>query len=219
MEKWREQCKLLRSCGKKNDDRYLALLDYRTTPLPEIDLSPAQLLMGRRLRNKLPMMESLLQPASNNQQEISRYLENTKESQRKYHVLHASREMKELQPGTKVCMQPWTNSKVWKPATIVKHHHTPRSYVVQAEDGRKYRCNRQHLRVCPAPGHGGVNAELPSCADQIVVQDKEPPRDAESTKLEFPSCCQTSHPRSKTCPQNQQMRTLRIAMSPEAVEK
>ena len=74
MENWRELCKLLRSCEKKNDDQYLALLDYRTTPSPDIDLSPAQLPIGRRLRNKLPMMESLLQTARSNQQEISRYL-------------------------------------------------------------------------------------------------------------------------------------------------
>ena len=57
---------------RKNDDKHLALLDYRTTPLPDIELSPAQILMGRRLGNKLPMKESLLQPASNNQYEISR---------------------------------------------------------------------------------------------------------------------------------------------------
>ena len=31
---------------RKNDDQHLALLDYRTTQLPDIDLSPAQLLMG-----------------------------------------------------------------------------------------------------------------------------------------------------------------------------
>jgi len=140
----------------------LALLDYQTTPLPDIELSPAQLLMGHRLRNKLPMMECLLQPASNNQQEVSRYLEKTKETQKKYHDSHASKDMKKLQPGTKVQLQPWTDSKEWKPATVVKHHHTPRSYVVQAEDGRKYHRNRQHLRVCPAPGHGSLNAELSS---------------------------------------------------------
>ena len=54
----------------KNDDcdKYLALLDYQTTPLADIDLSPALLLMGRRLRNcNLPMSESLLQPSANNQ--------------------------------------------------------------------------------------------------------------------------------------------------------
>ena len=73
MEKWREVHKLLRSCGEKmTTSADMALLDYRTTPLPDIGLSPTQLLMGRRLRNKLAMMEGLLQPASNNQQGIPR---------------------------------------------------------------------------------------------------------------------------------------------------
>ena len=132
------------------------------------------------------MMESLLQPASNNQQEISRYLEKTKESQKKNHDRHSSMDMKELQPGTKVRMQPWTNAKVWKPATVVKHHHTPRSYVVQDEDGRKYRRNRRHLRVCPAPGHDSLNGELPLGVDKTVVQDKEPARDVESDQPTSP---------------------------------
>lgn len=162
---------------RKNDDKHLALLDYRTTLLPDIELSPAQLLMGRRLRNKLPIKESLLQPASNNQKEISRYLEKTKENQKKYHDRHASKDLKELQPGTKVRMQPWTATKEWKPATVVQHHHTPRSYVVQAENGRKYRRKRQHLRVCPAPGHASLNAEPPLVAGQTVAQDMEIPRE------------------------------------------
>ena len=162
---------------RKNDDKHLALLDYRTTPLPDIEMSPAQLLMGRRLRNKLPMKESLLHPASNDQYKVSRYLEKTKEIQKKYHDRHASKDLKELQPGTKVRMQPWTAAKEWKPATVVQHHHTPRSYVVQAENGRKYRHNRQHLRVCPAPGHASLDAELSLAADQTVVQNKELPRE------------------------------------------
>ena len=48
-------------------------------------------------------------------------------------------------------MQPETDSKPWRAATVLRHQHTPRSYVVQSEDGRNYRHNRQHLRVCPAP--------------------------------------------------------------------
>ena len=70
-------------------------------------------------------------------------------------------------------MQPWTDSREWKPATVVRHHHTPLSYVVQAEDGRKYHCNRQQLRVCPAPGHGSINAEpsLDKSAHQNLPKD------------------------------------------------
>ena len=41
----------------------------------------------------------------------------------------------ELQPGTKVQMQPLTYSTEKKPVTVVRLHHIPKSYVVQAEDG------------------------------------------------------------------------------------
>ena len=65
---------------------------------------------------------------------------------------------------------------------------------MQAEDGRKNRPNRQHLRVLPAPGHYSLNGELPLGVDKTVVQDKEPARDAESDQPttsimlpEFPS--------------------------------
>ena len=65
------------------------------TPLPGIELLPAQLLMGHRLRNELPMMDSLIQLASVNQKDVSMYLKKIKEDQKKYHVRHASSEMKD----------------------------------------------------------------------------------------------------------------------------
>ena len=113
--------------------------------------------------------------------------------------------------------------EVWKQSshasTVVKHHHTPISYVGQAENGRKHRRNRQHLRVCPALRHGDVNAELPSSADQTVVQGKEPPRDAEPDQARVPIMLRISHTRSKTYTRNQQRRTLRVHMSLEEEEK
>ena len=67
--------------------------------------------MGRRLRNGLPMMDSLLQPANVNQKDVSKYLTKMKEDQKKHHDRHASSELKELQPGMRVRMQPWTDSR------------------------------------------------------------------------------------------------------------
>ena len=149
----------VKTLWRKNSDKYRALLDYRTTPIPDIELSPAQLLMGRRLRNGLPMMDSLLQPAGVNQKDVSKHLKKMKEEQKKHHDRHANSELKELKPETKVRMQPWSDSREWKPATVIRHHHTPRSYVVQADDGRNYRRKRQHLRVCPASGPRSLDAE------------------------------------------------------------
>ena len=41
--------------------------------------------MGHRLRNGLPMMDSLLQPANVNQKDVSKYLTKMKEDQKKHH--------------------------------------------------------------------------------------------------------------------------------------
>ena len=47
---------------KKSDNRYLALLSYRATPLPWCGLSAAELLMGRRIRTPLPQTDRQLVP-------------------------------------------------------------------------------------------------------------------------------------------------------------
>ena len=47
---------------EKADDPYKALLSYRNSPLDGVNLSPAQILMGRRLRTFIPVTEGLLKP-------------------------------------------------------------------------------------------------------------------------------------------------------------
>ena len=47
---------------RKSKDPLLAMLIYRSTPLPWCTLSPAELLMGRRLRTNLPLLPEQLKP-------------------------------------------------------------------------------------------------------------------------------------------------------------
>jgi hypothetical protein len=50
--------KTVKQMWKKAKDKYKALLDYRSTPQQGINLPPAQLLLGRRPRNMLPMAKT-----------------------------------------------------------------------------------------------------------------------------------------------------------------
>ena len=47
---------------KQSDDPYMALMSYHATPLPWCDLSPTELLMGRRIRTSIPQMTNQFVP-------------------------------------------------------------------------------------------------------------------------------------------------------------
>ena len=53
---------MIRKCHEQNTDVELALLNYRNTPIQELDASPAQLLMSRRLRQRIPTAMKSLTP-------------------------------------------------------------------------------------------------------------------------------------------------------------
>lgn len=47
---------------RRADDPYVALLEYRNTPVTGIGLSPSQMLNSRRLKSRLPTTAELIRP-------------------------------------------------------------------------------------------------------------------------------------------------------------
>uniref|UniRef100_A0A3B3SX49 Uncharacterized protein n=1 Tax=Paramormyrops kingsleyae TaxID=1676925 RepID=A0A3B3SX49_9TELE len=87
----------------KAEDKYLTLLDYRTTPLETVGLSPAQLLMGRRPRNKLPAARALLAPAAYDPVKVKCQLDKGKATQKLYYdQKRASKPHAPLMPGEEI---------------------------------------------------------------------------------------------------------------------
>ena len=133
---------LLNKSKANNQDPYLSLLEYRNTTVDNVG-SPAQLLMGRKLRATLPVTTSQLKPKIIPSEVVQRTLTQKRSTQKWYHD-QGAKPLPELKKGDQAYMQ--VNSK-WLPIVVTDMAKTPRSYVVRRPDGRMYRRNRKHLRA------------------------------------------------------------------------
>ncbi|KAL6483174.1 hypothetical protein MHYP_G00080460 [Metynnis hypsauchen] len=135
--------KTVKSLLKKNTDPYKALLAYRVTPLHQ-GPSPAELLMGRRLRSPLPVSPGQLKPQWPDQKKFADKDQELKQAQMlAYNKRHRAGVRPELKAGQRVWI---TNTH--EPATVLREADTPRSYVVET-DSEEVRRNKAHLRPLP----------------------------------------------------------------------
>ena len=70
---------------------YIALLEYRNTPIDRVGKSPTQLLFSRQLRSKLPTATTLLQPETVNKDEVMQKILARQLVQKSYHDKKASK--------------------------------------------------------------------------------------------------------------------------------
>ena len=128
---------LIKKALDDGKDAYLALLEYRTTPITGMDFSPAQMLMSRRLRTKLPTSEKLLKPKT------VKPISQLRERQRLYKKYHdrGDKDLPDLQPGDN-CR--YRKNGLWIPAVVVRKTPYPRSYLIKS-NGVILRRNRRHL--------------------------------------------------------------------------
>ncbi|UYV70961.1 hypothetical protein LAZ67_8001260, partial [Cordylochernes scorpioides] len=138
--------KKIKQSFKKEEDCYLTLQAHRTIPL-ESGYSPAELLMGRRLRTSVPAIESSL---------MSRYLDSKALQEREkrrvinqkrlYDKRHDVHSLPPLQQGDSV----WIRDQRVE-GTVLHKSEEPRSYWIQTPQG-KVRRNRLHLTPLPKMG-------------------------------------------------------------------
>ena len=129
-------------------DPFMALLSYRTTPMPWCLLSPAELLMGRQLKTDVPQTKDHYIPKWPHIKNLKEVHQKYKDSQSKhYNRRHRVRTLPMLPDDTAVWVQ---NGSSQEPGNIVRSASTPRSYIVSVPRG-EVRRNRMHLRVRETP--------------------------------------------------------------------
>ena len=136
--------KTIKALLKTSKDPYLSLLIYRSTPLPSIGHSPAELLMGWQLRTRLPLATNQLQPRVIQHSVISSRDKQYKEKQKgNFDKRH----------GTKPLSVLHQNDPVWiagrKEEGVIKKRTGDRSYMIRAQNGAVYNRNRYHIRPIP----------------------------------------------------------------------
>ena len=149
--------RLLKKCKASGEDLYIGLLNLRNTPTEGLNTSPAQRLLGRRTKSLMPMAESKLRPGYINPEKEAEL----KEDRRAQAADMSKKDLKPLQTGDNIRMQPIDTGKTeWQEAKVTKQL-TSRSYEVTTDKGKKYRRNRRFLKKSKKSTHS-----LPLQAEQ-----------------------------------------------------
>lgn len=166
----------------RQDDPHLALMCYRATPHSSTGVSPAELLMGRKIRTTLPILKKNLQPKWPNRLLVRERDALSKRQQAFYfNRRHGVRDLPELQPGDAVLMK-LDGEKSWKgPVQVRTQESAPRSFVVEAPKGEgEMRRNRRHLQKVPAECLNADNdcettAKSPLNVEKLYISNAEKP--------------------------------------------
>ena len=126
---------------ESKSDQFLALLDYRNTKTQMFEESPAQRFLGHRTRSSLPIKSSLL-TLPNREKNMSS-MRAAKQVQAHYYN-RSAHDKPELHRDDTVRVKvdeksDWIKGRI---AEVLPY----RSYKIQTENNRIFRCNRRHIR-------------------------------------------------------------------------
>jgi len=139
--------RLLEKASLDRSDPWLALLDWRNTPSESSKLSPAQILMGRRTRSKLPMSSILLR---SDRTDTARAAQQTSKDVQAYYYNRNVRERQPLNVGDTVRYKHAPDDPDWRKGQIA-NNLPHRSYEIETEDGSLRRRTSRHVRFANEP--------------------------------------------------------------------
>ncbi|XP_038075960.1 uncharacterized protein K02A2.6-like [Patiria miniata] len=194
---------LMKKAKVSGRDPYMALLEYRNTPLDGTEgYAPAQLLNSRLLKSRLPTSSTLLQPQV--VPPMKAKLKERQTVQKHYYDAKCSKPKRTLHTGEQVRFQ--NPHSQWVLGKVTVKHDNPRSYMVATPTGQVYRRNRRH--IVHSKEHADIegnslsqpNLVSPSTQNENIHQTAEPEEPSEtkqhSVKYDSVTVGQTTTTRS-----------------------
>lgn len=134
---------MMTKCEETKQDLYLALLNHRNTPMGNLG-SPAQRLLGRRTRTRLPTAESLLKPSALDPSQVTKDLVASRQKSKNWYDQH-TKPLPQLAVGDSIRVRSQKKG-TWEPARLIDSSDTLyRSHRVITPQGKVYRRNRRDI--------------------------------------------------------------------------
>ena len=141
--------------AQENSD--LALLNYQATPHSTTGVSPAEALMGRQFKTRLPILPRNLSPRMPSHQAL-RSADIAAKIRYKYQYdrRHGARELEPLTPGESVLLKTDEENQWSKSGQVVLADPDNRTYMVDTPQ-ELLRPNRNHIQSVPPPSDRGAD--------------------------------------------------------------
>ena len=134
---------LMKKAKTSGRDPYMAILEYRNTPIDRTDgYAPAQLLNSSLLKSRLPTSSTLLKPQVVPLMETK--LKKRQSVQKHYYDMKRSKPQSTLQNNREQVRFLDPHSR-WALGKVTEKHNSPRSYMIETPSGKVYRRNRRHI--------------------------------------------------------------------------